>query len=136
MTRDYDAFCRGAFGGYLQHTPRRQMDEPTSDSVANTLHQLRGAPVGPGSWAMVGAVPLLFAIDRELHVRDGYFHDAASLEQVEQRRRMLESQHASPGAYGGGESSSTCSPGDGCGDGGGSCGGGGGGCGGGGCGGG
>jgi len=129
MTRDYDAFCQGAFGRYLHHTPKEQMPEPTRDAVANTLHQLRGSPAGAGQLAMLGAVPLLFALDRELGITDGYSHDAASLANLEQHRQMLAMRSQVSGADAGGGSSGYGS------DSGGGCdGGGGGGCGGGGCG--
>lgn len=142
MTRDYEAFCQGAFGAYLHHTPKLQMQEATQDTVANTLHQLRSPPVGALPWAMAGAVPLLFALDRELGIADGFNHDDASLAQLDEQRWLLARQHQGAGAGGdfGSGSGRDCSPSwsgssdSGCtdGGGGGSCGGGGGGCGGGG----
>lgn len=145
MTRDYEAFCQGAFGKYLHHTPKQQMEEPTRDAVANTLHQLRSPPVGALPWAMAGAVPLLFALDRELGIAGGYHHDDASLAQLDEQRWLLARQHQASGGGGdsggdsgwswGGSSDSSGGSDSGSSDGGGgSCGGGGGGCGGGGCG--
>jgi hypothetical protein len=137
MTRDYDAFCQGAFGKYLHHTPKLQMQEATQDTVANTLHQLRSPPVGALPWAMAGAVPLLFALDRELGISGGYHHDESSLAELDRHRGTLAQQHqAGGGGDGGGGDSSPIWSGNSDGgstDGGGSCGGGGG-CGGGGCG--
>jgi hypothetical protein len=93
MTRDYEAFCQGAFGAYLHHTPRLQMEEATKTTVANTLHQLRSPPVGALPWAMAGTVPLLFALDRELGIAGGYHHDEASLAQLDEQRWLLARQH-------------------------------------------
>jgi len=142
MTRDYEAFCQGAFGAYLHHTPKLQMKEATTNTVANTLHQLRSPPVGALPWAMAGTVPLLFALDRELGITDGYLHDESSLAELDRQRWMLAQQHQAAGGGGGSDSGSDWSPswsggsdsGGGSSDagGGGSCGGGGGSCGGGG----
>jgi hypothetical protein len=137
MTRDYEAFCQGAFGAYLHHTPKLQMQEATTNTVANTLHQLRSPPVGALPWAMAGTVPLLFALDRELGIAGGYHHDEASLAQLDEQRWLLARQHQAAGSGAGsdGGDSSSWSPtwsgssdsgGGGSDGGGGSCGGGGG----------
>lgn len=129
MTRDYATFCTGAFGRYLHHTPKQQMQEPIDNALANTLHQLKRPAMGGGSWAMLGAMPLLFALDRELGLDDGHRYDAAALQDLEVKRRLL-------AASSGGETASTASTDPSCNpssvscDGGGSAGG----CGGGGCG--
>jgi len=132
MTREYQAFCAQAFGSYLHHTPEGLMGVSMRDALANTLHQFRRPPPGVAPWAPAGTVPLLFAMDRELGVPDGFQHDAESLVTLEWARQQLARERGTRtkaaftlGAYGGG---------------GGSCGGGcsascgGGGCGGGGCG--
>lgn len=129
MTRDYAAFCTGAFGRYLHHTPKQQMQEPIDHALANTLHQLKRPAMGGGTWAMLGAMPLLFALDRELGLADGHRYDATALQDLEVKRRLLASS-------GGGDAATTTAVDPGCDapsascDGGGS----GGGCGGGGCG--
>ena len=131
MTREYADFCTKAFGRYLHHTPAAQMPEPVDDAVANTLHQLKSPLIGPASVAMLGTMPLIFALDRELGIADGYRYDPIAMEELDARRRsMVASQSAdgSSGAIYAGHSS--CDSGSaGCGDsggGGGSCGGGGG----------
>ena len=87
MTRDYHAFCRKAFGRYLHHTPKQQQDEPLFHSVANTLHLVRRRQAQAA--VASGAVPLVFSIDRQLGIRDGYLYDAKEIEVVEAHRRLL-----------------------------------------------
>ena len=123
MEREYAEFCARAFGRHLTHVPDAEMKEPMGRALANTLHQLRRASPGPEGWAMMGAVPLLFAIDRELGVKDGFLHDEASLAQLHQKRGT----DGGGGAFGcAGTSFGHCDSGssDGCDSGGGSCGGG------------
>ncbi len=131
LTKEYASFCEKAFGRYLHHTPKAMMDVPTSAALANTLHQLRGPALSPAGWAMVGTVPLIFAIDRELGFKDGHVYDESAIHALEaQRQSMIASASSSAGGdaayagcWGGGSDS-----GGGGGDGGagGSCGGGGG----------
>jgi hypothetical protein len=129
LTKEYAGFCEQAFGRYLHHTPNAMMSEPASAALANTLHQLRGRSFSPAGWAMVGTVPLIFAIDRELGFKDGHVYDESAIHTLESQRQSM---IASAASSGGGESSYTGSWGGG--DSGGSDGGGGGSCGGGGCG--
>lgn len=57
MTREYTAFCDGAFGRYLHHTPEPQMKIPMEDALARTAAFARKAGLGaPG-------VPAIFALD-------------------------------------------------------------------------
>ena len=127
MTRDYEAFCKAAFGSYLHHTPKLQMAERSEDALANTLHQLRSPSPSPAGWAMLGAMPLLFAMDHALGIRDGFHHDTQSLGELDQHRwnlaRLAQAQSAS---VDGGIGSSCDTGSSSCGDsgGGGSCGGG------------
>ena len=73
MTRAYHAFCDRAFGHYLHHSPDSVMDEPLDYSLARTL-----AVVESQSVAAAG-VPLLFAIDEQLGVEDGYVWEEADI---------------------------------------------------------
>ncbi len=125
MEREYAEFCRHAFGRYLTHVPDERMREPMHDALANTLHQLRRASPAPGGWAMLGAVPLLFAIDRELGVTDGFHHDEASLARL-QRKRAKTTSNGGCGAAGCAGSTGSCHGGAGGCDAGGACSGGGG----------
>jgi hypothetical protein len=86
MTHDYSQFCSRAFGRYLHHVPDGQMQEPMGDALANTLHQLGRRAPSPAGWAMLGAMPLLFALDRELGVSAGHSYDAAALDDLKAKR--------------------------------------------------
>src|SRR5688500_13152636 len=76
MTHAYHHFCRRAFGRYLHHSPESVMDEPLRDSLARTL-----AAVDNRS-AMLAGVPLLFAVDGELAIEDGYEWDERDIQQL------------------------------------------------------
>jgi hypothetical protein len=112
------------------------METPVPAALANTLHQLKQPALGPAQVAMLGTVPLLFAIDRELGFKDGFMYDEKAIHDLEATRQM---QLAAASNSGGGATDSGSSTwsgssdsndvdsgsGDG-GGGGGSCGGGGG----------
>jgi hypothetical protein len=112
MTRTYHAFCERAFGRYLHHSPESVMAEPMRDGLARTLAAVEGSGV-------IAGVPLLFAIDGELGIEDGYAWDEQEIEQL----RAIQPDHGHAAWF---------HPGHGGGCAGGGCGGGG--CGGGGCG--
>jgi hypothetical protein len=119
MTRAYHAFCERAFGHYLHHSPEAVMEEPLDDSLARTLAVLEGRSI------TAAGVPLLFAIDGQLRVEDGFIwgdDDIGRLRTFHAHR----SAHLSPRFAGPGCSSgvSGCASG-GCSGGGGGCGGGG-----------
>ena len=106
MTRAYHAFCD------LHHSPDSVMDEPLEYGLARTL-----AVVESQSVAAAG-VPLLFAIDGQLRVEDGYVWEEADIGRLRtfQPHRWVDYSSGFAG-HGG------CSSGGGCGGGG--CGGGG-----------
>jgi hypothetical protein len=133
LTKEYAKFCEQAFGRYLHHTPKAMMDTPTNAALANTLHQLRGQPLTPAGWAMVGTMPLIFALDRELGFKDGYVYDEGAMHELEGVRQAQLAAASSSGAGGDGGSTYAWSSDTGGNAGGGSDGGGGS-CGGGGCG--
>src|SRR5688572_2357740 len=125
LTKEYASFCEKAFGRYLHHTPQAMMSEPTSASLANTLHQLKGQSLTPAGWAMVGSVPLIFAIDRELGFKGGHMYDESAIHTLESQRQSLIASAGSgdpgyAGSWGGGGDTGGSD------GGGGSCGGGGG----------
>ena len=136
LTKEYAKFCEQAFGRYLHHTPKAMMDTPTQAAVANTLHQLRNPALTPAGWAMVGTMPLLFALDRELGFKDGHLYDEGAIHELEGvRQAQLAAVSSSSGSSDSGSSSWSWSNSDGGVDsGGGGSDGGGGSCGGGGCG--
>jgi len=88
LTKEYAKFCEQAFGRYLHHTPKAMMDTSTQAALANTLHQLRGQSLSPAGWAMVGSVPLLFALDRELGFKEGYLYDDHAIHELEGLRQV------------------------------------------------
>jgi hypothetical protein len=112
MTRAYHAFCDRAFGHYLHHSPDSVMDEPLEYGLARTL-----AVVESQSVAAAG-VPLLFAIDGQLRVEDGYVWEEADIGRLRAFQPQRWADYG-PGFAGLGG----CSSGGGCGGGG--CGGGG-----------
>jgi hypothetical protein len=117
MTRSYHAFCQRAFGHYLHHSPEAVMDEPIGDSLARTLEVLeRQSP------AIVG-VPLLFAVDAELGIADGFVWQEHDLAHVRDARAAHAGGSCAGGTAGGGGAGCGTSCGSSCGGGG--CGGGG-----------
>lgn len=102
-TREYKAFCKTAFGGFLHHESRVNTSFPLVDismyEVANDeaaklsaeakdqreldfKHQLSAARIYHWTLAILGAksspetnqAPLLFSIDQEFSIEDGYFY--------------------------------------------------------------
>jgi hypothetical protein len=89
MTRRYEEFCNRAFGRYLHHAPAGQTQEPDEKSLANTLHQLRlGSPDPATPWAMLGTVPLIFALDRQLGIPGGHYFDPLEMEELDAKRKL------------------------------------------------
>ncbi len=72
FTRNYDAFCKGAFGGFLHHTPAVSVG---SGSKADTglhvtwWHACKEDHINPRAPTRL---PLLFALDTKLGVPDGF----------------------------------------------------------------
>ena len=137
-TKNYDAFCRQAFGGFLHHTPAvvlggdRQANEGLRRCWWFTCREENINPRSPTR------LPLLFAIDTKLGIEDGfrYVPDCESIRRDDGRSGPVHcgsdfgSSSVDGGTAGFGDSGGDGSGGDGGGDGGD----GGGGCGGGGCG--
>jgi hypothetical protein len=73
-TREYDAFCRRAFGGFLHHTPavvlseHRQSNEGLRRVWWYCCKYENLNPVKPTR------LPLLFALDSKLHIADGFVY--------------------------------------------------------------
>jgi hypothetical protein len=71
-TRHYEAFCRQALGRFLHHTPAEAMRSRTeaSDGLKRSWRlACRRAGIDPKA---ATALPLLFAIDSELGIVDGF----------------------------------------------------------------
>jgi len=73
-TREYDAFCRRAFGGFLHHTPavvlseHRQSNEGLRRVWWYCCKYENLNPIKPTR------LPLLFALDSKLHIADGFVY--------------------------------------------------------------
>jgi hypothetical protein len=117
MTRIYHRFCEQAFGHYLHHSPDSVMDEPMRGSLARTLQVLEA--VSPP----LAGVPLLFAVDGELGMDDGFFWEEHEVDELRQEQNVVSrtTYQPHPGCVGAGGGCATV------GGGGGGCGGGGGG---------
>lgn len=74
FTRNYELFCRKAFGRYLHHTPVEAMSGPTlaTDGIRRTwFHACRIEGIDP---KQPDRLPLLFALDAELGIANGFFY--------------------------------------------------------------
>lgn len=118
FTRNYQHFCRKGLGRFLHHTPAEAMRSPTEagDGIKRTWRlACSRAGIKPEAAA---ALPLLFAIDADLKIADG-FHYA-----LDCTRALAAAQSAAVycgthigcgGGCGGGCAGSGCSgSGDGC----------------------
>jgi hypothetical protein len=129
FTRNYEAFCAKALGRFLHHTPTEAMPSRTmaSDGIKRTWRlACRRAGVDP---LAATAVPLLFAIDGQLAIEDGFRYalNCTALAAAGSTASYCASHIGCGGGCGGGCSGSGCGGGgDSSGDGGGGCGGGGG----------
>jgi hypothetical protein len=126
-TRNYQAFCDRAFGRSLHHTPADAMSGPTAQSDSLRLSWRLACGLEGIDPKQPGRLPLLFAIDRQLNLADGFHY----LPDCSQSRNPDGSRATHCGAdlgSGGGDGGGSYSDGDGgCGGdgGGGGCGGGG-----------
>lgn len=74
FTRKYQAFCQHALGRFLHHTPAEAMRSPT-DAQQGIKRAWRIACAREGIDAKTPAsLPLLFAIDQQLGISDGFFY--------------------------------------------------------------
>jgi hypothetical protein len=74
FTRNYENFCRKAFGRYLHHTPVEAMASPrvaTSGIRRTWFHACRIEGVNP---KRPERLPLLFALDAQLGIANGFFY--------------------------------------------------------------
>lgn len=135
-TRNYDAFCRRAFGKFMHHTPAVALGKERQDNTGLRRvwwYSCKEENINP---AKPTRLPLLFALDKKLGVADGFVYtpDCSQLRDRQDGTAVHCGGDFSSGSYDGstdgfGDSSSSDSGG---GDGGGDSGCGGGGCGGGG----
>ncbi|GEM_PF-239711 len=74
FTRDYQSFCRKAFGRFLHHTPTEAMGSPTlaADGIKRAWRiSCANEEIDPRS---PERLPLLFGMDRELRIDDGFIY--------------------------------------------------------------
>ena len=83
FTREYHAFCDRAFGRYLHHSPDAVAGEPMDAMLARTLRVLDKHPAGAVTAA--AGIPLLFAVDSQAGLADGYVWSAAELAAIRAR---------------------------------------------------
>ncbi len=72
FTRHYEAFCKGAFGGFLHHTPAVSVGSgDRADDGLHTAwwHACKEDHINPRAPTRL---PLLFALDSKLDVADGF----------------------------------------------------------------
>lgn len=74
FTKKYDAFCAGAFGRFLHHTPAEGMTSPTqAQKGIKTAWRIacfrENMPAKSAN-----RLPLLFAIDKTLKIPDGFMY--------------------------------------------------------------
>ncbi len=75
FTRTYQRFCNKAFSRFLHHTPAEAMPGPTSAQTGiKRAWRLACAKDGVNPKHPV-ALPLLFRIDKELGIDDGFYYE-------------------------------------------------------------
>ena len=75
-TRNYETFCRRAFGGFLHHTPAVVLStaRPQNEGLRRCWwFACREEDINP---RRATRLPLLFAIDRKLGIKDGFVYFA------------------------------------------------------------
>lgn len=115
FTRNYQLFCDKAFGGYMHHSPAVALGKGQTDDVGlkRTWRQAcKEENINPSS---PSRLPLLFAIDEKLGIKDG-FRYVPDCSNASATRDVHCGAHLGSGC-GGGSDGGSCS--------GGSCGGGG-----------
>ena len=94
-TRNYDTFCRRAFGGFLHHTPAVALSHERHKRQHNVglrrvwWHTCREENINPRAPTRL---PLLFALDAKLGIADGFIY----------KPDCRKEERADPGGCGGG----------------------------------
>lgn len=129
-TRNYERFCRKAFGRFLHHTPAVALEGQSQAARAGLRRcfwlACKEEHINPRAPTRL---PLLFAIDAKLGVAGGfhYLADCSGLSDAQRQRADGTVVHCGTelGSGGGGDGGCAGGSGDGAGDGGSGCGGGG-----------
>jgi hypothetical protein len=85
-TRNYAQFCRRAFGGFLHHTPAAALGGPkrSNEGLRRCWWQVcREENIHP---QRPTRLPLLFALDRKLNIKDGFLYLIDCQNQVERAK--------------------------------------------------
>ncbi len=88
MTRQYESFCKDAFGKYLHHSPNEGGDERQREDIALArTYALAPATAVIAGGAMVGGAAAvgLFDIDRSLGIEGGFQYDDATRDEMMKR---------------------------------------------------
>lgn len=120
-TRDYQDFCRRAFGGFLHHSPAviLSLENKSNDGLRRVWwYTCKYENIDPSNPTRL---PLLFALDEKLNVPGGSLYplDSEQFRELTAGVRKAKSDGSAPGCGGGGVAG--CAGGDG--GGGGGCGG-------------
>ncbi len=128
FTRNYELFCRKAFGHYLHHTPVEAMASPTQATAGirrTWFHACRMENINPRD---PQRLPLLFALDAQMGIANGFFYSLNCRNTAtSSSNAFCASDIGCGGGGGGGDGGASCggdAGGHGGGDGGSSCGGG------------
>jgi hypothetical protein len=85
-TRNYAQFCRGAFGSFLHHTPAAVLGgkRKSNDGLRRCWWQVcREENINP---RRPTRLPLLFALDRKLQIKNGFLYVIDCKNQVEREK--------------------------------------------------
>jgi hypothetical protein len=104
MTRQYEAFCKEAFGSFLHHAPNEGSPEDSRYALSRTLGASTLAGVGAGAFVGTVAASQLFSIDQQLGIADGHLYSSGELQNLhaihdEAMRRMSSGDGGSGGGY-------------------------------------
>lgn len=103
-SRDYHTFCDNAFGQYFHH---KQNEEPKytdlrektlSSGLINTFRATKS--LDKATW-MIGALPLVFAVDAMMNIQDGFQYDEVNIEAQLKSSKASDSSGSSCGSYAG-----------------------------------
>jgi uncharacterized membrane protein YgcG len=100
MTRDYDAFCKQAFGEYLHHSPNSggENAERERDALAQTYALAPIASMSMTGLVAGAAVGIgLFNLDHALGIEGGHHYTDAELSELTQRHAAMASSGGESG---------------------------------------
>jgi len=75
FTRNYQLFCHKGLGRFLHHTPTEAMKTPTSAQLGIKRAWRISCDLESIDPKMPRRLPLLFSIDKTLHIEDGFIYN-------------------------------------------------------------